>query len=138
MTLATAEWTSQVIAINVRGFSQEENPAMTTALQVTPQVGLASQNRSQSLIVPQNKITNLVRTIPIRSKLKMRFDSYCKKPSVSLMVLMVVSMSSFYSIDAFVSSKRTGTVPFLTPTTLLSPLQILHYHLRHIQVAQFR
>jgi len=112
MTLATAEGTPQIIAINVGGLSQEENPAMTAVLQAPPQVGLASQNQSQSLIVLQNKIANLALAIPVRTKLKMRLDLYCKKPSVSLMMLIWLSMSSFYSIDSFASSGRTGTVLF--------------------------
>ena len=135
MTRATTEGTPQIIAINVGMFSQEENPAMTAALQVAPQVGLDSQNRALSLIVLQNKVANLVCAIPVRTKLKMRLDLYCKKPSVSLMMLMVVSMSSFYSIDAFASSGRTGTVLSRTAASsgtahrcpALTPRQYTHH-----------
>ena len=112
MTLTAAERTPQIMPVNVGGLSQEENTTMTTTLLVAPKVGLDSQNRSLSRVILQNKIANLPRTIPVRTKLKIRLDLYCKKPSDSLMMLIVVSMSSFYSIAAFVSSGRTGTVPF--------------------------
>jgi hypothetical protein len=36
--------------------------------------------------------------MPVRTVFVMSCDSYCKKPSVSLMMLIVVSMSPFYSI----------------------------------------
>ncbi len=42
----------------------------------------------------------------------MRLDLYGKKPSVSLMMLMRLVMDTFYSIDASVSSGRTGMALF--------------------------
>jgi hypothetical protein len=114
MTLAAAEGTPQMSPINVGGLCQEENPAMTAVFQVTPQLGLAPENRSQSDIVLQNQIASLASAIPVRAKLEMRLDLYRKKPSVSLMMLMCLSMSPFYSIDAFASSGTTGTVLFRT------------------------
>jgi hypothetical protein len=86
---------------------------MTTTLQVVPQVRIGSQDRAQGLVIHQDKTANLSRTIPVRTKLKKTLDLYCKKTRSSLMILMVVSMSPFYSIDAYVSSGRTGTAPFL-------------------------
>jgi hypothetical protein len=109
---------------------------MPTALQVAPQVGLASQNRSLSLVILQNKIANRLRAIPVRTKLKIRLDLYCKKPSVSLMMLMEVSMSPFYSIYALVSSGRTGTVPFFPRN--IQPEPSMHASFKVLSVAQFR
>ena len=108
---------------------------MTAAFKVGAQVGLASQNRTLSLIVLQNKIANLSLAIPVRTKLKMRRDLYCKNPSVSLMMLMVLSMSSFYSIDASVSSGRTGTVLFGAATPD-SHANLIPQHSSTNQVAQ--
>ncbi len=136
MCLTAAKGTAQVCAITVGEIGEEENPAMPATLQVAPQVGLASQNRSLSLIVFQNKIANLALAIPVRSKLKISFDLYCKKPSVSLMMLMVVSMSSFYSIGALVSSGRTGAVLFRLAMTLPRTKCICISQGAH-QVAQF-
>jgi len=110
MNIATAEGTPQIIAINVGGLRQEEDPTVTAVLEVAPQVGLASQDRSQSLVVRQNQIANLSLAIPVRPKLKMRLDLYGKKPSVSLTMLMVLSMSSSCSIEALMSNGRTRSV----------------------------
>lgn len=135
MTLAAPERTAQIIPVDVGGFGQEENTAMTTTLQVAPQVGLASQNRSLSLVIRQNKIADRPLAIPVRAEIKKPLDLYCKKPSVSLMMLMVVSMSPFYSIDAFVSSDRTGAAPF---SPQYPPHPSMHASFKVHAVAQFR
>ncbi|MBT7701779.1 MAG: hypothetical protein HN700_15940 [Verrucomicrobia bacterium] len=137
MTLATAERTPQIIAVNIGGLCQKENPAMTAVLQVAPQVGLASQYRSQRRIVLQNKIANLAIAIPSRTKLKMLLDLYGKKPSVSLIMLMCLDIATFYSIDIRVSSRSMGTLLLCTAMPDSSCNCAPHYS-SGIQVAQFR
>ena len=68
----------------------------------------------------QHQIAHLVAdAVPIRLKLEMRLNFGCYKPRLSPTMLMVVGMSSSYSMDTSVSSGRTRTVSLLKRTSSL-------------------
>jgi hypothetical protein len=107
--LAAAKRTAQVIATRVTGMCQEEYPAVPASFQATNQWRISPNHRAQNSIICKNVLARFALAIPVRPKLKMSLDLYCKKPRLAPTILMGISMSSFYSINAFASSGRTGT-----------------------------
>jgi hypothetical protein len=91
--------TTKVCAPGVTWMSQEEDPAMPTTGQASPQVGFGPQCGSQDTVVLQHESKYFAPAIPIRAELKVLLDSYSKKPRLSLMILMCLGMSSSYTID---------------------------------------
>jgi hypothetical protein len=78
----------------------EEKDAATPAPgQVSSQVGLASQTRSQQDVILQNQSGRLIPSIPLRPELEIFRDPGCKKLKPSLRILMYCKTSSSYRID---------------------------------------
>jgi hypothetical protein len=80
--------TSQVFAPGVAWMGQEKYPAMPTASQTSPHVGLCSKNGLQDNVVLQHEISCCTFSIPTGLKMEMSLDSYSKKAKFSLMMLM--------------------------------------------------
>jgi hypothetical protein len=112
MHLAAAKGTTQVGAASVARMRQEEYPAMPAMLQATSQLGFRPQNGPQDRVIIQNQTANLLLAIPRGAEREMALDFYCKKPRVSLTILIVLGMPSSYSIGASVSSGGTGAALF--------------------------
>jgi hypothetical protein len=101
--------TAQIVPTRVTGMCQKEYSAVPAVFQAASTVRMAAQGRAYCRIILQNKVAYLALAIPVRPELKMSLDLYCKKPRLPPTILMGVCMSSFYSINAFASSGRTGT-----------------------------
>jgi hypothetical protein len=89
MGLPTTKGTAQVVAAaGVAWMSQEKNAAMPAPGQAGSQAGLGSQNRSQQQIILQHQGGCRAPVIPVRPELKLLLDPDCKKPKLSLRMLM--------------------------------------------------
>jgi hypothetical protein len=78
----------------------EEKDAATPAPgQVSSQVGLAFQTRSQQDVILQNQSSRLIPSIPLRTELEIFRDPDCKKLKPSLRILMYCKTSSSYRTD---------------------------------------
>jgi len=89
MGLPTTKGTAQVVAtVGVAWMSQEKNAAMSAPGQADSQAGLGAQNRSQQQIILQHQGGCRAPAIPVRPELKMLLDPDCKKPKLSLRMLM--------------------------------------------------
>ena len=78
----------------------EEKDAATPAPgQVSSQVGLAFQTRSQQDVILQNQSGRLIPSIPLRTELEIFRDPDCKKLKPSLRILMYCKTSSSYRTD---------------------------------------
>jgi hypothetical protein len=100
-----AKGTAQILPTGVAGMGEKENPAMPAPLQAPSQKGLGPQNRPQEPIILQHQGGHRTAAIPVRPKLKMLLDPDCKKPKLSLKMLMKYWMSSSYRIGAKVSRR---------------------------------
>jgi hypothetical protein len=89
MGLPTSKGTTQVMAaVGVAWMSQEKYAAMPAPGQAGSQAGLGAQNRSQQQIILQHQGGCRAPAIPVRPELKMLLDPDCKKPKLSLRMLM--------------------------------------------------
>lgn len=82
--LFAAEGTAQVVATDIAWMGEEENAAMPAPGPAGSQVRLGSENRSQQQIILEHQSGDRACAIPVRPKLEMRLDRYCKKPKLSL------------------------------------------------------
>jgi hypothetical protein len=86
--LLAAKGTTQILAAGITGMAEEKYPAMPAAGQASSQERLGSQNRSQKHIILQDQSGNLIASIPLRTELEILRDPNCKKPKLSLRMLM--------------------------------------------------
>ena len=86
--------------------------AMFALLQAQLKVGFVFQDSIYSKIVLKNEIAHLTCPVPIRLKFKIFLNLYSKKPRVSLKILMLFSMSSFYEISLTLSRRVRRGLPF--------------------------
>jgi hypothetical protein len=83
MRLPAAEGTPHFVALlHIAGMSQKENAAVPASSPAQAQVRLGPQNRSQHNIIFQHQVGYRALAIPIRPKLKMLRNRYCKKPKL--------------------------------------------------------
>jgi hypothetical protein len=100
-----AKGTAQILPTGVAGMGEKENPAMPAPVQASSQNGLGPQNRPQEPIIFQHQGGYRTAAIPVRPKLKMLPDPDCKKPKLSLKMLMKYWTSSSYRIATKVSRR---------------------------------
>jgi hypothetical protein len=99
---------------------EEKDPAIPAVRQTSSQLRLASQNAPKGKIVLQDQMANFTPAVPVRSEREMLLDFYCKKPRFSLIIL-ILGMSSLYSIGAAISRGRARTTISSTPRLLPTP-----------------
>jgi hypothetical protein len=88
VSILAAKGTSQVRTTGVARVRQKENAAMPAPGQAGSQTRLGSQNRSQKQIILQHQGGYRPSVIPVRPELEMLLDLDCKKPKLSLRMLM--------------------------------------------------
>ena len=98
-----AKGTTQVFATCITRMRQEKDPAMPAPGQASSQQRLGSQNRSQKYVILQNQSPHPFPSIPLGRKLEILRDLNCKKPRLSLKMLMFWKTSSSYSTDNLLS-----------------------------------
>ena len=80
--------------------SQKENTAVSAPSPAAAQMRSGPQNRSQDNIIFQHQTGYWPLTIPVRPKLKMLRDRYCKKPKLWLRMPVLDLMSPSYQTVA--------------------------------------
>lgn len=98
-----AKGTTQVFATCITRMRQEKDPAMPAPGQASSQQQPGSENRSQKYVILQNQSPHPFPSIPLRRKLEILRDLNCKKPRLSLKMLMFWKTSSSYSTDNLLS-----------------------------------
>jgi hypothetical protein len=98
-----AKGTTQVFATCITRMRQEKDPAMPAPGQASSQQRLSSENRSQKYVIFQNQSPHPFPSIPLGRKLEILRDLNCKKPRLSLKVLMFWKTSSSYFTDNLLS-----------------------------------
>jgi hypothetical protein len=88
VSFPAAKRTTQVLPTTITRMSEEKDSAMPAPDQAASQVGLGPQNRSQKHVTLQNQSGNSIPSIPLRTEPEMLRDGYCKKPRLSLWMLM--------------------------------------------------
>jgi hypothetical protein len=71
-----SESTTQIAAPGITGMSQEEDPAVPTSRQASPQAGFGPQDGPKDEIVLQHKSAYFALAVPARAELEMLLDFY--------------------------------------------------------------
>jgi hypothetical protein len=105
MMLPAAERATQIPPTGVPGMREEANPAVLAGNGAAEKLRMSLQNRVQRrLILPDRRLGAVV-LVPIRANREKLLDGYCKKTKLSVMMLNVVTPSS-YPFDAKASRGR--------------------------------
>src|SRR6516165_11406043 len=103
MSSPAAKGTTQIFATRITRMSQEKDPAIPAADQAAAQQWLGSEHRSQQHVILQNQSGHPLPSIPLRTKLEILRDPNCKKPMLSLKLLMFWKTTSSYLTDSLLS-----------------------------------
>jgi hypothetical protein len=106
MVLPAAKGTAKIPAARVAGVRQEANPAVTAPHRAVPQIRTIAQDAiQQQLILTKKRKTPFV-LMPIVAKREEFRDGYNKTARFSVKMLIVLCISSCYSLDAKASRGR--------------------------------
>ena len=108
IALPAAERAAEILPARVAGMSKEANPAVAAVYRAVLQLRTIAQDGIQRELILTNKRMSAVGLVPILAKSKNFRDSYSKIARFSVKILMVISMSSSYSLDAKTSRGRAG------------------------------
>jgi hypothetical protein len=103
--LPAAKRTAQVLPIGIARMGQEENATVPAPGQAGAQMRLGPQYRSQQHVILQYQGGYRASAVPVRPELKTLCDPNCKRPKLSLRMLMLKAMSPSYPIGTPVSIK---------------------------------
>lgn len=106
IVLPAAERTAEILPARVTGMSKEANPAVAAVYRAVLQIRTIAQDGIQRELILTNKRMSAVGLVPILAKSKNFRDSYSKIARFSVKILIVLSMSSSYSLDAKTSRGR--------------------------------
>jgi hypothetical protein len=98
-----AKGTTQVFAAGITRMSEKKDPAMPAPGQASSQQGLGSENRPQQYVIFQHQSCHPLPSIPLGRKLEILRDLNCKKPRLSLKMLMFWNTTSSYPTDSLLS-----------------------------------
>ncbi len=105
MGFPATEGAAQIPPPGIAGMSQKENPALPAPAQAGAQMRLGPQYRPQQHVILQYQGGYRAPAVPVRPELKMLRDPDCKRPKLSLRMLMLEDMSPSYRIGTPVSRK---------------------------------
>ena len=106
MVLPAAKRTAEVPAAPVAGMREETNLALAAEYRAVPQRRTLSQDGVQGELILTNERPGTVLLVPIPAKSKNFRDGYRKSDRLSVKMLIVLCMSSSYSLDANASRGR--------------------------------
>jgi len=106
MVLPAAERAAEIPAVPVAGMREEANPALAAAHRAAPQLGTFPQDSVQGELILTNERPGAVVLVPILAKSKNFRDGYRKSDRLSVKILIVLCISSSYSLDANASRGR--------------------------------
>jgi hypothetical protein len=108
MVLTATEWATEIPPIRVARMREETNPTMAAVDRTACQTGTIAQDGIQRELILTNKRGGAVVPMPIRAKRKEFADGYDKNARFSVRILIVLCISSSYSLDANASRSRAG------------------------------
>jgi len=106
MVLPAAERAAEIPAVPVAGMREEANPALAAEYRAVPQRRTLPQDGVQGELILTNERLGAVVLVPILAKSKNFRDGYSKRDRLSVKMLIVLCMSSSYSLDANASRGR--------------------------------
>ena len=115
MALAATEFTAKIFPIRIPRMRQEPNPAPAAADRTACQIRMSAQDGIQRPLILTNKRTDAGVLMPILRIRKEFADGYDKNAKFSVRMLMLLSMSPSYSLDAIASRGRAGIFSWFYP-----------------------
>jgi hypothetical protein len=106
MVLPAAERTAEIPTPGIPGMCEEANPAVAAVHRAVPQRSTLPQDGVQGQLILTNERLGAVVLVPILAKSKNFRDGYSKRDRLSVKMLIVLCMSSSYSLDANASRGR--------------------------------
>jgi hypothetical protein len=106
MVLPAAKRTPEIPATPVAGMRKETNPTLAAEYRAVPQRRTLSQDGVQGELILTNERLGAIVLVPILAKSKNFRDGYRKSDRLSVKMLIVLCMSSSYSLDASASRGR--------------------------------
>ncbi len=106
MVVPAAERAAEIPAARVAGMREEANPAVAAAYRAVPQLRTLPQDGVQGELILTNERLGAVVLVPILAKSKNFRDGYRKRDRLSVKMLIVLCISSSYSLDANASRGR--------------------------------
>jgi hypothetical protein len=106
VVLAATERTTEIPPMCVSRMREETNPTLAAADRTACQLRMIAQDGIQRQLILTNKRTSAVVLMPIGAKRKEFRDGYDKNARFSVKMLIVLCMSSSYSLDAKAASGR--------------------------------
>jgi hypothetical protein len=114
MVLPAAELAAEILPARVAGMSEKANPAVAAAYRAVLQIRTIAQDGIQRELILTDKPMSAVGLVPILAKSKNFRDSYNKIAKFSVKMLIVLGMSSSYSLDAKTSRGRARIFLYLS------------------------
>jgi hypothetical protein len=106
MVLPATERAAEIPAVPVAGMREEANPALAAEYRAVPQRRTLPQDGVQGELILTNERLGAVVLVPILAKSKNFRDGYRKSDRLSVKILIVLCISSSYSLDANASRGR--------------------------------
>ncbi len=110
MVLSAAKRAAEISTTRIAWMREEANPAVAAADCAVLQIRNSPQGRIQRQLILTNKRTGAVVLVPILAKRENFRDGYGKIARFSVKMLIVLSISSSYSLDA--KASRCGARNF--------------------------
>ena len=108
MEFAATEFTVKIFPTGISRMRQEANLATAAVDRTACQTAMSAQNGIQRQLILTNKRTDAVLPMPFSGLRKELPDGYDKNARFSVRILMLLSMSPSYLLDAQASSGRAG------------------------------
>ena len=122
MVLPATERTAEILPVRVAGMSEKANPAVAATHRAVLQIRTIAQDGIQRELILTNKRMGAVGLVPILAKTKNFRDGYNKIARFSVKILIVLSMSSSYPLDAKTSRGRARIFSCLSADDIASDL----------------
>jgi len=106
MVLPAAERTAEIPTPGIAGMCEEANAAVAAVHRAVPQRRMLPQDGVQGQLILTNERLGAIVLVPILAKSKNFRDGYSKRDRLSVKMLIVLCMSSSYSLDANASRGR--------------------------------
>ena len=100
MVLSTTERAAEILSTCIPRMREEANPTVATANRTLFQIGTIAQDGIERQLILTNKRTGAIVLMPFLAKRKNFPDRYDKIARFSVKMLIVLCISSSYSLDA--------------------------------------
>ena len=105
--LPASEGTAEIVTRRVSRVGEEEDSAVVTTLETSPQSGFCLDCRAKDTEVRRGETACLPFTVPVQCEFEVALKLYCRKARFSLAVLKTLFTPSSYPLGTDVSMGRT-------------------------------